>query len=455
MIRIRSLTQRLAFLYAASTLLILLAVAGYLLYVMDSHFVEQDMAEMQGKLTLAGRLIETASPDELPFRLDEALIGHHHLSLQLAKEGQVTYRFGHATIPPGLTAASQMFTWVADGVLHRGLAMQKDGTWIAVAVDTAHHQLFLDNFKLALGGVLALAMIAAAALGVLVARSGLLPLRRTAQLAGQISVNQLDRRLPTESVPTELEELTHTFNAMLDRLKDSFERLSGFAADLAHEMRTPVNNLMMQSQVVLAQSRSVEEYRDVLASNLEEYERLARMIADMLFLAKADNGLVTPTHEPVELNAEVSGLCEFFDALSEDRGIRLSVTGNAIVSGDRLMLRRALANLLSNAIRHAPTGSVVSVAIHSGDDHARVAIENRWTGPLPEPLDRLFERFYRGEPSRQEGSDGAGLGLAIVRSIIRAHGGTVAASATAGNLRFTITMPAPEIAVIRACAPPA
>ncbi|MDP1525290.1 MAG: heavy metal sensor histidine kinase [Rhodocyclaceae bacterium] len=437
----RSLTLRLALLYAASTLLILLAVAGYLLHVIDSHFIEQDVAEMQGKLSLATRLIDSVSRDELPFRLDDALVGHHHLSLMLFEAGQSSYRFGHATIPLEQVATDHLFRWQSHGVPHRGLALMKNEMLVAVAVDTTHHQVFIDDFKLALGGVLALATLAAAALGVLVSRSGLAPLRQTAHLAGQISAERLDRRLPTERIPPELEELTHTFNAMLDRLKDSFERLSGFAADLAHEMRTPVNNLMMQSQVMLTQARTAEEYREVLASNLEEYERLARMIADMLFLAKADNGLVIPTREAVDLAHEVDELFEFFEALADDKGIRLAVEGKASVTGDRLMLRRALANLLSNAIRHAPGGATVSVTIETSGDTVRVAIDNPCPSTLPEPLDRLFERFYRVDPARQESSEGAGLGLAIVRSIVRAHGGEVAATAIPGGLRFSLRLP--------------
>lgn len=443
---VRSLTLRLALLYAASTVLILLVVAFVLVRVIDSHFIEQDVEEMRGKLDLAARLIDSVPRDELPIRLDEALVGHHHLTLALFEAGRPIYRHGHATMASERYVGGTLSAWRQDGVPHRGLARElpQHGLTVAVAVNTTHHQEFLDNFKLALWGVLALAALVAAALGVLVARTGLAPLRQTAHLAGQITAEKLDRRLPAEHIPPELEELTRAFNGMLDRLEEAFARLSAFSADLAHEMRTPVNNLLMQTQVTLGQARTAEEYREVLLSNLEEYERLARMVADMLFLAKADNGLVVPTREPVDLSREVTDLFEFFDALAEDKGVRLTAAGAATVGGDRLMLRRALANLLSNAIRHASAGQAVEVSISTQAGTASVSIDNPCATPLPEPLDRLFERFYRPDPARHDSSEGAGLGLAIVRSIARAHGGTATAAAIQGGIRFTLNLPAEE-----------
>ena len=449
-----SLTLRLALLYAASTLLVLCAVGFYVLHLIDAHFVEQDVAEMRGKLELAGRLIAKAKVEntleELPFHLDDALVGHHHLTLAVFSAGHRWYAHGHGTIPDTLPKsaaerpeAAQLISWRAGDDTYRGLALRAAPEQIvAVAVDTRHHADFMNSFQRALWGVIALAALAAAVMGWAAARAGLSPLRQIAQLASRISAEQLEERLPAEQVPPELRELAGSFNAMLDRLGDSIARLSGFSADLAHEMRTPVSNLMMQTQVTLGRARGVEEYREVLASNLEEYERLARTITDMLFIAKADNGLIVPNHEEVDLGAEIAELFEFYEALAEEGEIHLVCQGSERITGDRLMLRRAISNLLSNAIRHTARGGMVEVTIRgNGNGMAHVGVCNPCTPPPTEVLARLFDRFYRADPARRENSDGNGLGLAITRAIARAHGGDVTVATTTDGLCFDLSIP--------------
>jgi two-component system heavy metal sensor histidine kinase CusS len=204
-----------------------------------------------------------------------------------------------------------------------------------------------------------------------------------------------------------------------------------------------VSNLLTQTQVTLSRARSVAEYQEVLASNAEEFERLSRMIADMLFLAKADNDLVIPHQEEVDLGREVAGLAEFYEALAEEQGIRLAVEGTARVQGDRLMLRRAIGNLLSNAFAHTPRGGAITVRLSEGGEGPAVTVENSGETIPPEHLPRLFDRFYRADPARQRLSDGVGLGLAITRSIARAHGGEVAVASGNGRSIFTIRLGAP------------
>lgn len=257
------------------------------------------------------------------------------------------------------------------------------------------------------------------------------------QQAEGITANRLDTRLPAESVPVELADLAHTLNAMLARLEESFHRLSDFSSDLAHELRTPVSNLLTQTHVALSKSRSAEEYREVLASNSEEFERLSRMIADMLFLAKADNLLIVPSREQVDLQAEVESLLEFYDVLAEEKNIRISCHGQALLEGDRLMLRRAIGNVLSNAIRHTPDGGYIHIELEQvADKSVSLSIENSGETIPAEHLPRLFDRFYRADPSRHREGEGAGLGLAITRSIMRAHGGEVSVASAQGATVF-------------------
>lgn len=234
---------------------------------------------------------------------------------------------------------------------------------------------------------------------------------------------------------------------MLDRLEGSFHRLSNFSADIAHELRTPITNLKTQTEVVLSQVRDSEQYREILYSNLEEYERMAKMVSDMLFLAQADNNQIKPEMVSVDLAAEVQALFEYFEAWAEEKSVSLICQGPALrVRGDRFMIRRALSNLLSNAIRHTPCGQAVVISLAEGtNDTVVIRVENPGLTIDPEHLPRLFDRFYRVDPSRQRKGEGAGLGLAIVKSIIDAHGGTISAQEAGGTMVFEIKLPAVSI----------
>lgn len=243
----------------------------------------------------------------------------------------------------------------------------------------------------------------------------------------------------------EMADLATTLNEMLRRLKEEFDRLSEFSSDLAHELCTPINNLMTQTQVTLSQARSSEEYQDILASNAEEYQRLARMVADMLFLAKADHGLILPSTERIAVHDEAQALFDFYEALAEEKQVRLQLVGAAEIVGDRLMLRRALSNLLSNAIRYTPPGEQVVVDIQ-GDLHGTtVDVVN--TGPSidAQMIPRLFDRFFRADKSRKQlDSDGAGLGLSITQAIVHAHRGRISVSSADGRTCFSMYFPSAQ-----------
>jgi two-component system heavy metal sensor histidine kinase CusS len=231
---------------------------------------------------------------------------------------------------------------------------------------------------------------------------------------------------------------------MLARLDDSFRRLSAFSSDIAHELRTPISNLMTQTQVALSSARGNDEYKEVLYSSLEEYERIAQMVGDMLYLAQADNGLLKPGLEEVNLANETQDLFDYFEAWAEERGVSLAQTGSATVPGDRLMLRRALSNLISNAIQHTSPGKTVQISLVRHGGQATVSVENPGMDIPVEHLPRLFDRFYRVDPSRQRKGDGVGLGLSIVKSIVDAHGGSITVMSADQTTRFQLTLPALE-----------
>lgn len=458
-----SITLRLTVLFATASTAVLLALGLLVGNAVEQHFVEQDMDLMTGKLHLAGHLLEKvhapAALDALPAQLEDALVGHHDLAIVVRGAAEQTlFATGAADFPPALLARNavrnppQPIAWRETGASgsqpRRGIsALLPIGipgappVLVAVAVDITHHEHFMASFRRTLWLFVGGAATLAGLLGWAAVRRGLAPLQAIREGAAGVTASRLDYRLALDAVPLELAELAETLNEMLARLEDSFRRLKDFSSDLAHELRTPISNLMTETQVALTRARNPEEYREVLASNAEEYERLARMIGDMLFLAQADNGLVVPSREPVDLAHEVRELFDFFDALAEEKALHLSLQGTAQVSGDRLMLRRALANLISNAIRHTPTGGSIRVRIAATDSGITLEIENSGESIAPEHLTRIFDRFYRADPSRHRSHEGAGLGLAITRSIVQAHGGEISARATANGVSFEIRLP--------------
>jgi len=240
-------------------------------------------------------------------------------------------------------------------------------------------------------------------------------------------------------VPVEMADLANELNHMLDRLQQDFQRLSDFSSDLAHELRTPISNLLTQTQVALSNRRDADTYRDILASNAEEFQRLARMVSDMLFLAKTERGLQLPSKESFSAEQEVQALLDFYEAVADEKNVHMSLHGSGNILGDRLMFRRAVSNLLSNALRHTEMAGEVRIEISDTENSTKVSVENTGDGIDPKILPRLFDRFYRADPSRaQPDSDGTGLGLAITRAIVEAHGGKIEVSSAQGRTRFTL-----------------
>jgi two-component system heavy metal sensor histidine kinase CusS len=275
-------------------------------------------------------------------------------------------------------------------------------------------------------------------LGWYAAWRGLRPVQRMAKVAESISAQHLSVRLELKNTPLELKPLTIAFNEMLDRLEFALEKLSDFSSDLAHEIRTPINNLMTQTQVCLSRSRDIDAYKEVLFSNLEEFEHLARIVSDMLFLAKAENGLTLAKVEQIDLATEIEALFEFYDALAAEKNIRFEQSGSGKVNADPTMLRRALSNLFSNAIKYGKANSVIRVKFQQQTENTLFSIENEGPALTPEQLSRVFDRFYRTDASRQRVEDGTGLGLAITKSILDMHNALIYAESRDGLVIFSI-----------------
>jgi two-component system heavy metal sensor histidine kinase CusS len=248
-----------------------------------------------------------------------------------------------------------------------------------------------------------------------------------AETAARISPSTLDERLQRLGLPSELSDLAATFNDMLDRLEDSFTRLSRFSSDIAHELRTPLQNLRGEAEVVLSKTRDAGDYREILGSSLEEYQRLSNLIDRLLFLARAENPQTQIQREELDLKKELGLLQEFYGLSAGESGIALGVEAPEGLRADldRSLFQRAVGNLVENALKHTPSGGAVLLKTSADDGNVLVEVSDTGKGIPPEEISKVFDRFYRVDPSRSPASGGAGLGLSIVKSIMDLHAGTV------------------------------
>lgn len=452
-----SLTLRLLAFVALAIGLSLVLGSVLVLGSIRQHFVELDAGELRAVTGAIARTIDRAERAGTPLgdALPAAISGHHGVYYQVEDAGgRLLYRApgpevfaGTARFPAAAGVGEMPLEWESAGANYRGAVVGlpgREGSYrVAVAIDMGAHVDFLGNFRRSLW----LIMLGTGGFTLLATwfgiHQGYLPLRKLSESMSGIRASRLDVRLDPDSLPKELRELAVSFNQMAGRLEEGFERLSHFSADIAHELRTPLTNLITQTQVGLSRGRSLEEYRELLYSNLEEQERLAKMVSDMLWLAKSDNDLIKPVLTPLDLAREIRALFGLFEALAAEQQVELVLEGGApTVRGDRALLQRALYNLLSNAIRHTPAGQCVRLRLAASQEEGlSIAVANPGETVPPEHLPRLFDRFYRVDPSRHRQSEGTGLGLAITRSIIEAHGGRLEVASRDGITTFTATLP--------------
>lgn len=453
-----SLTARISLLFVAAAAGVLLIAAGLLGRTVEDRFERRDLEELGGMMELVRTVLaRTATPQDLAQiapRIADYRFEHPSMAVVIARsDGGVLTAAGPGEVVRHLLARRGALPggtvkWSDRGDAYRiavnrfalGIPGSAPAT-VAIALDITSHEDFVAELQQLLWLGVAQAALAIALLGWLAVRGGLLPLHRFSTRVAAISAERLDKRVPEAGMPVELRELVHAVNGMLSRLEDSFRRLSEVSSDIAHELRTPLQNLLMQAQVTLSRERDAAEYRTTLQSHVEELERLSRMVSDMLFLARADNRQIALRREPVELHREVDRLLGFYEAFAADRGVRLEQSGAATVESDRLMIQRALSNLLSNAIRFTPAGRSITIAVSQNAGHAAVSVENPGERIPPERLSKIFDRLYRDPARRESDADHTGLGLAITKSIVEMHGGSVTAESDAGRTRFVLSLP--------------
>lgn len=450
------LRVRLTILFALVTSLAMSLLGVALHLSLATHLDIREREQLLGKLTQFRYLLrETPDPGWLvqeSARLVDVMVGEYQMRADvLDVSGRPLVAISGFSWPleyvrQAATLQASDVTETHDGRYHFVLAKAAVGVRgeqaiIGLAHDRSETLLLLSRFRTSVFFAVLLGSLLAGGLGYVAAVRSLAPLRKMVETARRIRAEHLAERLHAEEVPAELRDLAISFNDMLSRLEESFQRLSQFSADLAHELRTPLGNLMLHAQVALDRPRTEPELREVVMSGLEELQRLSRMVNDMLFLAKADHAQTAAKKESIDLAEEVEKVTEFFEPLASERSISVVLRGKAEASADRSMLRRLLANLLSNAVRYASAGSTVEVLLESAPEAVRISVANEGPALTEEECRRVFDRFYRKLAARSESSESTGLGLAIVKSIVDLHGGWVAARNDGHRNIFSVVLP--------------
>lgn len=267
--------------------------------------------------------------------------------------------------------------------------------------------------------------LGAIVLGYMVTRRGLSGITQFADKVNHITAESLHHRLDPTEWPSELKYLGETFNRMLDRLQTSFDQLSQFSADIAHELRTPVHNLMGVTELALSKNRTKEAYHQTLLSQMPEFQDLAKLIDNLLFLARSDYGQLSPVYEQFSAHEDIQHLLAFYQVLADEKHIQVHCNGDTDMHGDRVLFKRMMTNLLSNALRYTPQDGEVWIDLTADAGRRCITVRDSGIGIPAQHLQKIFDRCYRVDSDRNTGSGGLGLGLAIVKSILDLHGGTL------------------------------
>ncbi len=293
---------------------------------------------------------------------------------------------------------------------------------LQLAQDRSSDKQVEKNFALLFIAVLFGGVVASALIAIIVTRRGLRPLREMTESLGRIGPDQLKERIGSTGWPHELQPLAIAFDQMLKRLDDSFTRLSQFSADLAHELRTPIANMLGEAQVALTRDRTAADYRETIESTVAECERLSRIVDNLLFVARVDAAREPIARKQFDARAAVEKIAAFYQTVADDHHVTISCSGDGQICADPDLFERAVGNLLDNALRFTAAHGSIHIGLAKRNTDFEVSVSDNGCGIGAEHLPRVFDRFYRAESSRS--SDGAGLGLALVKSIVDLHGGS-------------------------------
>ncbi|MGE8508285.1 heavy metal sensor histidine kinase [Paraburkholderia sp. DD10] len=449
-----SLLKRLTLAFSAAAIVVFALTGAFLYNALSTELQRRDDIEITGKLSqflqLARDAGSTRALRDNPSVFHEVLLSHPGVYLAIF-DRQGTLLLQHSDEPsanlwlaPAAHRANEPYTCgpagigpsrcvFADETLPSG-----ESVHVLLVRAAAERQSLLESYRIDIWLAVAVGAALVGALGYAVARRGFSPVKSIGRQTSRIEAHNLSERLDIQGGPIELQDIAFSVNRMLDRLERAFVRLSQFSSDLAHDMRTPLANVISSSQITLSRPRTTDEYEALIDSNIEECERLQRMIESMLFLARTDNAQQHIKMVELDAESELRRLASYFQGLAEEAGVHFVVQGNAQLFADATLLRRAVSNLISNALDHAFAGTAVELSLYDSPKYVAIEVANHGPAIPQEHADRIFERFYRVDAARHGSARNAGLGLAIVKSIMELHRGKVDVASSADRTTFTL-----------------
>lgn len=453
----RSIASQLVFLFTPAAAILLGCGLAVMYWIVVRHAFQEDQAVLQDKLfALRADLRTGGGPQALNEAL-KALRGGEKAGYMVRitdAAGRIvaeTPGMDH-TLPSALFAggeSAKVAEWGpqdyrAGGRLFSLLSSQEEARGqryvIQVGQDRSEDESFMLEFGFLVAGVLVCGIFASAVIAVTVSKRGLRPLADMTRSLQRIGPDRLHERVPPAEWPRELQPVAIAFDDMLDRLEDSFTRLSQFSADLAHELRTPLANIRGEAEVALARPRSPNEYESVIESSIAECARLAGIIDNLLFLARAEAAESKVQRAVFDGRAAIEKIAAYNEAIAAERHLEIACQGEGEVCADPVLFGRAVSNLVDNAVRFTPDGGRIIIALATVPEGAEIAVTDTGCGIAAEHLSRVFDRFYRVDPSRS--TEGTGLGLALVKSIAELHGGSLkVASETGRGTSVTLKFP--------------
>ena len=433
-----SIASQLVLLFTLAAAFLLSCGLGVFYWLVVQHAFEEDNAVLADKISVLSADLKAGGPkatDEAlkSFRAEE----HPVYSVRVVDSAgrTVTETLGmNRLLPPSIFPSPHISTsstrnpknYRVGGRLFSLLTTIEEANGqpytIQVAQDRSTDDRFTKEFGALVAVVLAFGILASTLIAITVTKRGLRPLGEMTRSLGRIGPTHLNERVAPAGWPRELQPLAVAFDAMLKRLDDSFTRLSQFSADLAHELRTPIANILGEAQVALTRDRAPAEYRETIESTIGECERLSGIVDNLLFVARVDAARepIAPTR--FDARAAVEKIASFYQMIADDHHVTIRCSGEGQIYADSALFERAVGNLVDNALRFTPANGSIQIAIAEHAANFEVAVSDTGCGIAPEHLPRVFDRFYRAESSR--GSDGAGLGLALVKSIVDLHDGS-------------------------------
>ncbi|WP_342755315.1 heavy metal sensor histidine kinase [Pantoea sp. MBD-2R] len=432
MLRI-SLTLRLTIVFIVLVTLACTGITFTLYRALENELIWRDEQTLINRgAQLRQLLLDGAEPASLPLYFNRMVDTHQDiLVIHPARGKDVAINHTGITLPPVATLPVEQAATAralyrsrvnnGDEITILGLQGSFDGlpVTIVVARINSERARVLASYRQKSFFVSLAAVLLSAILSPLLIRRSLRAIKMLSEITATTKADQLNQPVPVGTLPAELLPLGNAMNVMRHRLAEDFARLNQFADDLAHELRTPVNILLGQNQVALIQKRTPEHYQQLIEGNIEELENLSRLTDNILFLSRADHHNITLQKAHWPLHDMLENIIDFMDSLAEEHTVSLNLDASGWVFADKILFQRAVINLLTNAIRHAPMQSQITLRARSDHTAAEVQVSNQGL-PLTE-TEKLFRRFWRGDNSRH--TPGSGLGLSLVSAIAKLHDG--------------------------------